>query len=254
MHRRSTPACTSACSPRTAQTTRSSGVGGMTADLTPIRQAQRPLPCVARCRSGSLRPAAPCRRVCPAAATDQAVDAESATKSGWDPEGLLEKAQKPSTGLLSDHIARRAARRRAQQVQLPDADELAGPPTDMPEGADVPAGLSRTAPASDRQSLPNRAGPVPGQSLAGDADLKAELASILADQFWPLDLDRPGLEVLHLDPPVLRVPEFLNRKTCESLMGLAAAGGEQHGNTSRVFQLHANGAIRGHPTVACHHT
>ena len=108
----------------------------------------------------------------------------------------------------------------------------------------MPAGLSRTAPASDGQPVPGQAKPVPDRSLAGDATLKAELASVLADHFWPLDLDRPALEVLHLDPPVLRLPDFLDRKACESLTGLAAAGGEQL-NMRANWLKHTYGASRG---------
>ena len=190
-----------------------------------MQQAQRPLACHASSRAGYLRQATPCRRNSAAAATaDRAVEAEQATKSGWDPEGLLDTARKPAGGsLLSDHSARRAARRR---VQLPDADQLTDSQVPQLDGQDVPAGLSRTSPPADQSSGPQAAQATHGRVLADDSRLRAELANVLQQQYWPLELDRPGLEVLHLDPPILRLPDFLDQKICDSLMGLAAAGGE----------------------------
>ena len=195
-----------------------------------LHPAQQPLPCLAISRAGHLRPAVPCRQACVVAATEQSARAETATKTGWDPEGLLDTKKQASGNLLSDHAARRAARRQAQQVQLPDTEQLAEGSASPHAAQDVPAGLSRTAPVADSTPTANASEPQPGRLLAGDSALRQELVQVLEQQFWPLNLDMPGTEVLHLDPPILRIPDFLGRKECNTLMELASAGGTSSGS------------------------
>ena len=148
---------------------------------------------------------------------------EAATQTGWDPEGLLQPGRKPKS-LIADHAARRAARRQAQQAQLPTAEALSQSREPAAQ-SEAPLGLSRSQPSAQAaEHRPQQA--TAGTLLSADPALHAQLRDVLAQRFWPVDLDRhPGAQLLHLDPPILRLPGFVAPQTCETVMQLAAAGG-----------------------------
>ncbi|KAL6765838.1 hypothetical protein V8C86DRAFT_2450273 [Haematococcus lacustris] len=54
---------------------------------------------------------------------------------------------------------------------------------------------------------------------------RAALQQLLAVRFLAVDLDFPGLQVLHLDPPVLAAPGFASPEECRQLVAAAAASG-----------------------------
>lgn len=194
-------------------------------------QAQRPLQGEATSRIRWLDQAQPCLRASGRAlggpflprATAQP---EAATKEGWDPEGLLQQPPARSKGsLLADHAARRRARQ-AQTAELPTAESLTQQPKPDAATHDVPLSLSRSEPAggSSAQAPP---AVTAGRKLAAEPALLAELTSVLEQQFWPVDLTQhPAAELLHLDPPILRLPSFLAAQACQSIMQFATAGGE----------------------------
>ena len=190
-----------------------------------LMQAQLPLSVLPASGIRRLDQAQPSSRESPGAAGRSCLprataQPETATKEGWDPEGLLQRP--PGKGLLADH----AARRRAKQAQLPTAESLTHQQRDAADSKDVPLSLSRTQPANASTSQPPAA-PATGRTLSADPTLLAELNSVLEQQFWPVDLSRqPAAELLHLDPPIMRLPHFVAPETCESIMQLAAAGGE----------------------------
>ncbi len=51
------------------------------------------------------------------------------------------------------------------------------------------------------------------------------LAATLAQNFMPVNLDHPGLELLHQDPPIFAVHDFLSPEQCAEFMESAAATG-----------------------------
>jgi hypothetical protein len=46
--------------------------------------------------------------------------------------------------------------------------------------------------------------------------------------FTPLDLDTPGVTVLHLDPPILTMDNFMSAEECADLIAAAEATGDSH--------------------------
>ena len=190
-------------------------------------QAQRPLQRAPASHWVALRQAQPCARSSPPGAQRPpvwaAAEPEAASQAGWDPEGLLQTPSQPQ-GLIADHAARRAARRQARQAQLPTAEELSQD-AKQAGASKAPLGLSRSQPSAPADS-PQPHSPSVGRLLSADPALHAQLATVLEQRFWPVDLSQhPDAELLHLDPPVLRLPGFVAPQTCESIMQFASAGG-----------------------------
>lgn len=46
--------------------------------------------------------------------------------------------------------------------------------------------------------------------------------------YTPLDLDTPGLTLLHLDPPIFTVDSFMSPEECADLISAAEATGAAH--------------------------
>ena len=51
------------------------------------------------------------------------------------------------------------------------------------------------------------------------------LAATLAQDFMPVNLNHPGLELLHQDPPIFAVHDFLSPEQCADFIEAAAATG-----------------------------
>ena len=98
--------------------------------------------------------------------------------------------------------------------------------------ADAPA----VAPAHLRETVT----PVPpevrdadgGVSLAEQPGMAAGFGDLTAHDFLRVNTDVPGLKVLHIDPPVVTVDEFLTAEECDALVAAARESGEMR--TSEV--------------------
>ena len=48
------------------------------------------------------------------------------------------------------------------------------------------------------------------------------------ERFMPMNLDYPGLNILHMDPPIFSIDDFLTREECEGF--IQAADGQPQGH------------------------
>eukprot|EP00891_Asterochloris_glomerata_P007414 jgi/Astpho2/7414/Aster-01999 len=170
----------------------------------------------------------------PAGPAAPSKDAEHAAKAGWDPEGLFSSASplpRPSGDLFAARAARRAAQQKQQRhegarLQAEQAQQAAAAAA-VPQAVNVQAepaavelGMARSVgapqePASSERSI-----------VPGPPDRQREaLAATLAQNFMPVNLDHPGLELLHQDPPIFAVHDFLSPEQCAEFMESAAATG-----------------------------
>eukprot|EP00197_Chlamydomonas_leiostraca_P008623 CAMPEP_0202859306 /NCGR_PEP_ID=MMETSP1391-20130828/1480_1 /ASSEMBLY_ACC=CAM_ASM_000867 /TAXON_ID=1034604 /ORGANISM="Chlamydomonas leiostraca, Strain SAG 11-49" /LENGTH=446 /DNA_ID=CAMNT_0049538329 /DNA_START=155 /DNA_END=1495 /DNA_ORIENTATION=+ len=199
-----------------------------------------------------------CHAASPSQHGNEAQDPEAAVRAGWDPEGLFAKS-KP----LGDVFARKqqgqaasptlatsptAAAPAATQTApskpapLPQPAAAAPPPLPAPTAARSPApsaatsAASTAAPAAAPRTWPVPIRALPPAALAaggvpGNADdaaagySRAAFHEQMVSRFIGIDLDYPGLRVLHLDPPVITVDNFLAPEVCQSLMDQASATG-----------------------------
>lgn len=146
---------------------------------------------------------APARRVCAASAVaDDAADAIPMARPegvAWDPEGVLPPPSAES------HFDRRARERAAAAGVQPQAQQQ-------------PAlGALRPIPAEHLA-----AGGLP----AADASLydRPAFEQQMADRFLPVNLDTPGLCIMHFDPPVFTLPAFFTEDQCDDAVAAAIEG------------------------------
>ncbi len=130
-------------------------------------------------------------------------DAEAAAKAGWDPEGLF------ATATSTDHFARRERQRAAAAA----AAAAARPPTFVDPLQPVPPEHSAS-----------------GGHVAADGPgyTREHLAQKLRSKFMDVNLDYPGLSVLHMDPVVMTIDNFMTGEECNLLIQAAQeSGGER---------------------------
>lgn len=129
--------------------------------------------------------------------------------------------------------------------------------------ANAQANAPQVAPAHLRATVT----PVPpealvdgGMSLADQPGMAAGFGDLTEHDFLRVNTDTPGLKVLHIDPPVLTVDDFLTAEACDALVAAARDSGEMKssevggtaGNdarvrTSRTCTLNS-ASLTNHPT------
>ncbi|KAL4440643.1 hypothetical protein ABPG77_000352 [Micractinium sp. CCAP 211/92] len=132
----------------------------------------------------------------PALANDGGGAASAVPVEGvaWDPDGLLPP---PSQG---GHFARRERERAAAAgATLQQTGGLRPIPAEHLSAGGLPAadGSLYDRPAFEAQ---------------------------LAEHFMPVDLDTPGLRILHFDPPIFTLPGFFSEEQCDDAVAAAAEG------------------------------
>ena len=174
------------------------------APAQPQRPAQPPRPC--RQRRGLV------------AASTGEVDATSVPNAApsegvaWDPDGLLPPPAAES------HFARRAR--------------------------------EKAAAAGARLAAEGGLRPVPAEHLAagglpaGDGSLydRPAFERQMAERYLPVDLDTPGLRIMHLDPPVFTLPAFFSEQQCDDAVAAALESGTLV--PSKVRARRAMGSLR----------
>ena len=153
--------------------------------------------------------------------------------------------------------ARRSPTARGVRTSRPDARRAAV------ARANAQANAPQVAPAHLRQTVT----PVPpealvdgGMSLADQPGMAAGFGDLTEHDFLRVNTDTPGLRVLHIDPPVLTVDDFLTAEECDALVAAAresgemktsevggAAGNDANVRTSRTCTLNS-ASLTNHPT------
>lgn len=148
-------------------------------------------------------------------------EAETQARKGWDPEGLF-------TQKVAVDFSRKGRK-------APTMEPAPGP---LPQSTSVTSQKASTS--NDLISItetmhsftfaqPIRPLPYPGVPLPAGQDAPGysaqELSQKLRDVYIPVDLSYPGMKVLHLDPVVLLVEEFISKEDCEELIQAAEASG-----------------------------
>lgn len=133
-------------------------------------------------------------RPLPTASATPEIASDTPKGVAWDPEGLLPPP--PAGG----HFARRE---RAQQT-------IRAPPAGTPTLKPLPAG----SPAEG----------IPG--CDGSLFDKKAYAALLSDKYMPVDLDYPGLKILHFDPPVIIIEDFFTPEECTAMIDAALNTGK----------------------------
>lgn len=113
----------------------------------------------------------------------------------WDPDGLLPPPAAES------HFARRAREKAAASGQrLASEGGLRPIPAEHLAAGGLPAadGSLYDRPAFERQ---------------------------MAERFLPVDLDTPGLRIMHFDPPVFTLPDFFSEQQCDDAVAAALESG-----------------------------
>lgn len=59
------------------------------------------------------------------------------------------------------------------------------------------------------------------------------------EQFMPMNLDYPGLNLLHSDPPIFSIDDFLTREECEGIIQ-GAAGQSSASNLGTPYDSHVH--------------
>ena len=129
--------------------------------------------------------------------------------------------------------------------------------------ANAQANTPAVAPAHLRETVT----PVPpdaldadgGMSLAAQPGMAAGFGDLTAHDFLRVNTELPGLKVLHIDPPVVTVDDFLTAEQCDALVAAARDSGEMRTSevggadgaanvrTSRTCTLDSK-ALTDHPT------
>lgn len=120
----------------------------------------------------------------------------------WDPDGLFS-----SSTATGGHFARRERERGASSSSSSTVENPV--PTDHPP----------------LQPLPCHPSPLGVAASDKNAYDRISLYQQLKTRYMPVDLDYPGLRVLHLDPPVFLVEKFWTAETCQALVNAAMATG-----------------------------
>ncbi|CAL8468053.1 g7592 [Coccomyxa elongata] len=133
---------------------------------------------------------------------------ETAVAAAWDPEGLLPPLQSTTGGHFERRAAERAARLAAADAQTAQLGILGN------------ADATAAAPQLQPTIMPEQ-GFTPVSSVT-DSALRSE-CEVHLKRVMPMNLDYPGLNILHVDPPIFSIDDFLTREECEGI--IQAAGG-----------------------------
>jgi len=173
---------------------------------------------------------------------EAAEEAERLARSGWDPDGLFKSAPPLSSG--GDLFAQREARRRQQQQQLQQQAEqqqrkqqeeeqqqreaIAQQQQQVQGNGTPPLAATPGTPHSPCLPISSEelaAGGIPGTSERFGPFSRAAYDEFVAHAFMPVNLEMPGLRVLHLDPPVMTIDGFLSPEHCTAIVDASAATG-----------------------------
>lgn len=130
-----------------------------------------------------------------AAAAANTVSNEAPAGVAWDPDGLLPP---PSS---EGHFARRARQKAAAAgAKMQEAGAIRPIPPEHLAAGGVPAadGSLYDRPAFEKQ---------------------------MAEHFLPVDLDTPGLRIMHFDPPVFTLAGFFTEEQCDDAVAAALESG-----------------------------
>ncbi|GLI68286.1 hypothetical protein VaNZ11_012646 [Volvox africanus] len=178
-----------------------------------------------------------------------AADAASVLGAAWDPEGLFSNSTPLNISAgeqMGDLIARRErerAARRGATVIAPAAPAAQTSPADAAMTAAAPL-LPLPAHARPLWPLPDitvAAGGLRPEELP--MEVLSEVESLLARDFMAVDLRWPGLRLLHLDPPVITVDNFLTGEQCDQIVQQAELSGRMQASrigASNVSSLYGN--------------
>ncbi|KAK9802979.1 hypothetical protein WJX73_002886 [Symbiochloris irregularis] len=142
---------------------------------------------------------------------------DRSAQQGWDPEGLFNDVQRPPRGgLIASRIEsrRKAAGAMSPTIALQDQkNHLASLRTALPK-------------AQRRHSTAIVPGP-PGGAVPSGPE-KEQLAHLLRQEYVPVNLDHPGLRLLHSDPPIFAVHNFISDPECDAFIATADAANLLH--------------------------